>query len=156
MGLWGEQDASEISDNPFFVDEGIYLSNLTQFEMREKKTGGHQVLMQWVIEDEDSEYEGQNVSDWINVYITSEARQEADPKQLRMDQSRLRNRLNGIGMSDDEQNSIVDENGEWDEDLAGNYIGTMRLVEVKVRDGKGDNEGKKFSNIFALHNLDEG
>lgn len=156
MGLWGDQDASEISDNPFFVDEGVYVSNLTQFEMRTKKDdSGHTVLFQWVIEDEDSDYDGMNLSEWINVYVTAEERSEADPRTLKMDQARLRNRFNAIGMSDEEQNTIVNEEGEWQEDIAEQYVGTVRAVEVKVRDGKGDNEGKKYSNIVGIHDLDE-
>jgi hypothetical protein len=156
MGLWGDQDASEISDNPFFVEEGAYVSNLTQFELRHnEQRETDSILMQWTIEEEDSDYEGDNVSDWINVYLTSEARQAADKASLRRDQARLKSRLTAIGMSNDEMNELVDDEGNFNEELAEKYIGTLRVVEVKVRPGKGSNEDKKYSNIVGVHDLDE-
>jgi hypothetical protein len=147
MGLFGDQDAAEISDNPFHVDEGIYPCVLSQFELREQKDGSsHSLLMQWTIEDDSTDFDGMNLSEWIRVYITPEERENADPKFLRMDQSRAKARLAAIGMSNAEMDALIDEDCIFNEDIAEKYVGVVREVEVVERPDKADPE-KKYTNI---------
>jgi hypothetical protein len=156
MGLFGDQDAAEVNDNPFFVDEGIYESVLTGLELRTVEKDGndsHKLLVQWTIE-EDGDYEGFNLSEWLNVYLTAEEASRVEKKQFTMDKARAKARLTAIGLSNEDMDDLIDEDGVLNEALVEEYIGVKKNVQVKVSAGKGENSDKQYSNISKVSAID--
>ena len=147
MGLFGDQDANEVSDNPFYVAADVYQSVLTEFTLRSSKDGEKKGLsFQWTIEEEDSEYFHNTVSEWINVYISDE--DAPDTQALRRDRARTKSRLTEIGMTPSEMNDLIDEDGIFNEDLASKFIGTVGFVEVtETKDKNFEENGKVYTNI---------
>ena len=150
MGLFGDLDAADVSDNPFFVPADVYTCQLTDFKLKESNSGGYGLSFVWTIQEDDSEYDGNNVSEWINVYIKdSDAK---DAAALKRDRARLKSRLTAIGMSTEEMNKLaveVDDKFVIDEDIADQYIGVMALVTVVNTPDKNDPD-KIYVNIRSI------
>jgi hypothetical protein len=150
MGLFGTQDAAEVSDNPFHVDEGVYTCVLSQFELRYNEAKEqYNLLMQWSIEDTDSPFEGMNLSEWIRVYPTPDSSDDVPQRNLQMDMARAKSRLTALGLSIAEMNELIDDDAVFNDGLAEKYIGTVRLVEVVERPDKNDPD-KKYTNIKSV------
>lgn len=108
MGLFGEVDAAEVPDNPFYVAPDTYFCVLTEANVVDKKDGSGQGLaFKWAIQDEDSEYHGNNIQDWKNIHpdVTAD---EITP-DIKKDNSRLKQRLLEMGVSESEMNSLLDD-----------------------------------------------
>lgn len=147
MGLFGELDASDIPENPFYVAPDTYYCVLTEANVVDKKDStGQGLSFKWVIENDDSEFNGMNVSDWFNIYpdITQD---EMTPK-IRQDMSRLRQRLTQMGLTTEEMNDL-DSDASAREEL----IGMHAYVTVKETTDKQDPE-KVYTNIVKV-SLDE-
>lgn len=145
MGLFGEIDASEVPENPFYVAPGTYPCVLTEINRVEKKDGsGEGVSIKWVIEDEDSEYNKQNLQDWFNIYpdITEE---EVTPN-IRKDMARLRQRLTQMGLTTVQMNAFLEEKDE--------YIGMKAYVTCKETPDRNDPD-TKYTNITKVSLDDE-
>lgn len=150
MGLFGDNDAAEISDNPFYVAPDVYMSVLSDLAIRDSKDGEKKGLsFQWTIEEDSSDYDGNNVSEWINIYLTQEAEEAADPQAVRRDRARLKKRLSEIGMSEEEMNEFVDADGLINEDLQKQYIGTMAYITIVEAVDKKD-DTKVYTNISKV------
>jgi hypothetical protein len=144
MGLFGELDASDIPENPFYVAPGTYSCVLSEAGVQSKKdNSGEGLSFKWVIEDEDSEYVGMNVSDWFNIYrdITSE---EVTPK-IKQDMSRMRQRLTQMGIPLEDQNDLLDNLDD--------LIGMKAYITVKESPDKNDPD-KVYTNITNV-SIDE-
>lgn len=140
MGLFGEVDAADVPENPFYVAPGTYECVLSEMSKVEKKDGtGFGLAIKWVIEDEDSEYKGQNVQDWFNIYpdITDD---EVTPN-IRKDFARLRQRLTQMGLTTEQMNDLLDEMDE--------YIGMRATVTVKETPDK-NNPDIVYTNIVKV------
>lgn len=144
MGLFGDVDAAEVPDNPFYVAPDTYRCVLAELNRVEKKDGsGEGLAFKWVIEDEDSEYNGNQIQDWKNIYpdVTSD---ELTP-EIRKDNARLKQRLIELGLSEDEMNGLLDNLEE--------YVGTVAFVTVtETADRK--NPEKKYTNVQKIQ-IDE-
>lgn len=140
MGLFGDVDISEVPEDPFFVEDGTYLSILTEIKAVVRESNGqHGLAFKWVVTEDDSEFNGSQLQDWKNYYpdIT-----EADlTKDIRTDMSRLKQRLTQIGVAEDDMNSFVED--------AEQYIGTEAYVTVKNTPDKTD-PSKKYRNITFI------
>lgn len=148
MGLFGDQDAAEVSDNPFYVAPDVYLSILTDLTLRTSKDGEKKGLsFQWTIEEEDNEFNGQTISEWVNVYLSDD--DAPDATALRRDRARMKSRLAAVGFSNEQMNELVDEDGIFNEDLAKEFIGTVRYVQVTETPDKNDPD-KKYTNITKI------
>lgn len=140
MGLFGDIDANEIPEDPFFVEDGTYLAVLTEVKSVEKKDGsGHGLAFTWVINEEDSEFNENQLRDWKNYY--PELTEDEVTKEIKADLSRLKQRLNQIGVADEEMN---DEN--FVEAILPQYVGTEAYVTVKNSTAK-DDPNKKYRDI---------
>lgn len=149
MGLFGDYDASEVSDNPFYVAPDIYMSVLSDLTLRDSKDGEKKGLsFQWTIEEE-GDYQNNNVSEWINVYLDADAEAAADAAAVRRDRARLKARLTQIGMSEAEMNEFIDEDGHINEDIQKNYIGTVAYVTIVETKDKND-DTKVYTNIKEI------
>lgn len=148
MGLFGELDANDVSDDPFYVAPDVYTCVLTDLAIRESRAGGKFGLsFSWTIEEDDSEFDGNNISEWVNVYLDSEMEEEAGSVVVRRDRARLKQRLFQIGMSAEEMNELVGDDSLINEDIQAKYIGTMAYVEIVETEGRGANEGRVFTNV---------
>lgn len=139
MGLFGDQDAAEVPDNPFYVAPGTYECVLTEVNRVAKKDGsGEGLAFKWVIEDE-GEYKGNNLQDWKNIYPDVSA-DEVTP-DIRKDNSRLKQRLIELGLSEDEMNELLDN--------LDNLIGITAYVTVTESADRND-PSKKYTNIKSV------
>lgn len=142
MGLFGDLDASDVPENPFYVAPGSYNCVLSEASIVPKKDGsGVGLALKWVIEDEDSEYNGNNLSDWFNIYpdITED---EVTPN-IRKDMGRLRQRLTQMGLTTEEMNDLTEE-GNLE-----NLIGLHAVVSCKETVDKNDPD-TKYTNITKV------
>lgn|SRR5512138_398605 len=62
MSIFGKIDAESVSSNPFKVDRGIYPGEVTKFEFRTTSNGNRQLFLETVIEDSESEFDGERVN----------------------------------------------------------------------------------------------
>lgn len=136
--LFGDVDASEVPDDPFYVAPDTYDCILTEANKVEKKDqSGYGLAFKWVIEDEDSEYHGNQIQDWKNIYpdITSD---EITPN-IRKDMSRLKARLTEMGVPESEMGSLLDNLDD--------LVGLRAFVTVTESRVVKDGEEKVYSNV---------
>lgn len=108
MGLFGELDAAEVSDNPFYVAPDVYQCILAEANRVQKKDGsGEGISFKWVIEDEESDYFGSNVSDWLNIY--PEVTGDDVTAKIKQSNARLKSRLQEMGLSAIEMDVLLDD-----------------------------------------------
>lgn len=140
MGLFGDTDASEVPDNPFYVAPDTYFCKLTEINRVEKKDGsGEGLAFKWVIQEDDSEYNGNNLQDWKNIYPGISA-DEVTP-DIRKDNARLKGRLVELGVAEDEMNDFLDNLEQ--------YVGLEAYVTVTETTDKND-ATKKYTNIKSI------
>lgn len=140
MGLFGDKDAAEIPDNPFYVAPDTYMCVLAEVNRVEKNDGtGEGLSFKWVIEDEDSDYNGNNVQEWKNIYpnVTED---EITP-DIRKDNSRLKQRLSQIGVPESAMDELLDNLDD--------LVGIRAYVTVKEVADKKD-PSKKYTNIVKV------
>jgi hypothetical protein len=141
MGLFGETDASEVPNDPFYVAPDTYFCTLAEVKRVAKKDGtGEGLAFKWVIQEDDSEYNGNNVQDWKNIYpgITAD---EVTP-DIRKDNARLKGRLAELGLNEDQMNDLLDNLDD--------LVGLEAYVTVSETQGTGANEGKTFTNVKSV------
>ena len=141
-GLFGELDAGEVSDNPFYVAPDVYNCTLIELNRVEKKDGtGEGLSFKWQIEDEDSDFNGSTISEWINIYPDATA--ETLTQNMRRDNARLKQRLTQMGLSIEDMNELID-----DEANMYKLVGTVAFVDVVEQRDKNYNENNKvYTNI---------
>jgi hypothetical protein len=140
MGLFGEVDASEIPEDPFHVDNGTYLSTLTEIKAVTRTSDGqHGLAFKWTVTEEDSEFEGNTLNDWKNYYPDLT---EADlTPEIKKDLSRLKQRLTQLGVPEAEMDSFVEDSED--------YIGREAYVTVKNTTDTKD-PSRKYRNITYI------
>ena len=149
-GLFGDLDAAEVSDNPFYVAPGIYKCVLTEISLPAKKDGGHGLAVKWTVEDEEAdEYNDSTLNQWANVYLTEDEVAEADAKAVKRDRANVKRMLTDIGMSNDEMNNIIDDDNELNQSVVDEYIGIEAYLTVKETADKNDPD-KKYSNVSKV------
>lgn len=142
MGLFGELDATDIPENPFYVAPGTYTAVLSEAKVVEKKDqSGQGLSLKWTITDEDSDYYKQNVGEWFDIFpdLTSDELTPAIKSKL----SRLRQRLTQMGLTAEDQDALLD-----DENLA-NLVGLEVSVEVTETPDKQDPD-KIYTNVKSV------
>lgn len=139
-GLFGELDASEVPDNPFYVAPDTYYCVLAEANKVEKKDGsGFGLAFKWVIEDEDSEYNKNNIQDWKNIYPDISA-DEVTP-DIRKDNARLKQRLIEMGIPESEMAGLLDNLEE--------LVGLQAYVTVTESTDKND-PTKVYTNVKSV------
>ena len=141
MGLFGNLDASQVSDDPFYVAPDKYKCVLTEFGLKEKSDQtGWGLATKWVIEDDDSEYEGQNLSEWLTVYPDGLDEEDITP-EIRKTMARTKQRLLQMGLDNDQMDALMEDESNFDL-----YIGMEAYVDVVETPDKVDPD-KKWTNI---------
>lgn len=127
MGIFGDLDAKEIPDNPYFVKQGEYTAIISGAAFQKSENKGrdqHQLVISYKIADEDSKFYGQEVRDWFNIFpeMTEDLLDTLPPKERRTvmaANSAVKRRLcgqpdldrKGLGVDIDE---LEDDDNPWD------------------------------------------
>lgn len=142
MGLFGDVDATQVADNPFYVGPGTYEAVLSEATLWVDEEGvkSPAIFFSWTIDD-DSEYTGNSVSDRLAVFpdITED---EITP-QIRKQFSFTKSRLKQMGLTEDQMNVLLDD--ENLEDL----VGMEATIQVKTSKDKEDDQ-KVYSNVTKV------
>lgn len=140
MGLFGNKDAAEVPNDPFYVAPDTYYCVLTEANRVTKKDGsGEGLAFKWTIQDADSEFNGQTLNDWKNIYPDLDEADETP--DVRKDNARLKQRLLEMGVSEDEMNELLDNLEE--------LVGREAYVTVKESVDKHDPD-KKYTNVTKV------
>lgn len=137
FGLFGEMDIEDIPDDPWYVGAGTYYATCTKSEKVVKKdSSGYALVINYTIDEPDSQYHGFTKGDWFNLYPgVKYADLNADQKQ---EVIRMKVRLmEAFDKTEDEVRKINPN------DLVGEPV----FLKVVERAGKGQHAGKTFSNL---------
>lgn len=142
MGLFGDVDATQVSDNPFYVGPGTYEAVVSEATLwvDEEEIKNPAIFISWTIDDE-SEYSGNSVSDRLAVF--PDISEEDITPQIRKQFSFTKSRLKQMGLDEDQMNVLLDD--ENLEDL----VGLEATIAVKVTKDKNDPE-KLYSNVTKV------
>lgn len=147
MSLFGDLDASEVSDDPFYVAPDTYLCILSEAAIVDTKTGGKGLSLKWVIEDEDSDYVGNNISDWHNIYSAEDEQSGEIPiANIKRSRANMKKRLIDLGLSEDEMNTIHENLDD--------LVGITAYVTTVETPDKNDPD-KKWVNIRKVEKITE-
>lgn len=146
MGLFGDIDANDVADDPFFVPAGTYEAVLTDATLYtpEGEETPTAIFFTWTIEDDEAEeYDGNSVSDRCAVFpeITAD---EITPK-IRKAFSFTKARLSQMGLDENQMNGLLDEGNETLSDL----VGLEATLQVRNSTDKNDAD-KKYSNVAKV------
>lgn len=147
MGLFGEVDATEVPDNPFYVAPDKYqcvLTEATRVQWEKNGKSGEGLSFKWVIEDEDSDYYQNTIQDWKN--INPDVTEEDMTPEIRKDQSRLKSRLLEMNVPESQMDGLLDN--------LDSLIGLVAFVEVKETADKHD-PSKKWTNVTKVTVLED-
>jgi hypothetical protein len=146
MSIFGKLDAAKIPTNPFFVEAGEYEAEVTGAKYKDKSDGGRQLIIEYTITDDSSEYIDSKVAQFFNLpdsELTAEAFEllPADEKKsIRRTMSAIKrtlcgnegnDRQKGLGVSADDLNDET-----WNPEV---LIGTK--VHLAVNNYGQTNEG---------------
>lgn len=147
MGLFGDVDVSDVPEDPFHVDDGTYLSVLSEIATKQPKDEAKNpgLAMKWTIIEDDSEFVGQNLNDWKVTYPN--LTQDDLTPDIKKDLARLKQRLSQIGVTEEDMDN-------WDNEVAQSYVGTEAYVTVK-NSVNADDPSKKYLNVTFVR-LPEG
>lgn len=134
MGLFGDVDASDIPDDPFYVAPGTYLCVVSDAQIREKKDGsGSGLAINYEITEPESDFNGMRIQEWKNRHTGS----DLDSGQ-RQDNARIKQRLLALGVSESLMNEDPDE---WLTGLIGVEV-YVTVTENYSKDGT-----RKYTNV---------
>lgn len=139
FGLFGDMDISDIPDDPWFVGAGWYKATVTTSERRKKKDdSGWAWVINYTIDEPDSEYHGFNKSDWFNLYLTGGRTLKDLDKDEKAATIRMKVRImEAFDRTEAEAGSFKPADA----------MGEDVYIQVVERAGKGEHEGKTFSNL---------
>jgi hypothetical protein len=105
--LFGEVDADDIPEDPFYISPGTYNAIVTDATFVVRKDGtGHGLSIKYQIDDPDSEYDGNTVQEWKNIY--PELAPEDMTPEIKRHLSFVKQRLGQLGVPSGEMNAILD------------------------------------------------
>lgn len=76
MSIFGNLDAANIPTNPFYVEAGTYSAQVSKAEYSTNRDGVRQLRIEYIIDDEDSEYLDSRVTQYFNL-VAADLTQEA-------------------------------------------------------------------------------
>ena len=105
--LFGEVDADDIPEDPFYVAPGTYDCMVTDATFVTRKDGqGHGLSIKYLITNADSEFEGNTIQEWKNVY--PDLSPEDITPEIKRHLSFVKQRLSQLGVPASEMNGILD------------------------------------------------
>jgi hypothetical protein len=146
MSIFGKLDAANIPTNPFWVEKGEYSAEVSKAEYKTNRDGQKQLLLEYVITDEGSQFLDSKVSQFFTL-VDSDMTEESflllpadEQKSIRRTMSALKRTLcgndsnasqKGLGVNADDLNSE-----DWDPSV---LVGTK--VNLAVNNYGSSNEG---------------
>lgn len=118
MGLFGKLDVDQVPDDPFAVGEGTYSGIVSSAQTRQTQEGVDKFIVNYEVQEpEDSEYVGNNASEWFTYYpdLTESDLAEMDPRdrqQVNRDMASLKRRLKHLGLDDEQLDLEAEEIAE--------------------------------------------
>lgn len=147
MGLFGEVDAADVPDDPFHVDNGTYLTVLTELKFLQRNSDGqHGVSAKFAITEDDSPFAGNTVQAWKNYYPEATEDELAENNDMRKDLARLKQFLLSLGVPESDMDKF--------EAVADEYVGNEYYVTVKNTEDQKD-PSKKYRNITHIRTPEE-
>lgn len=105
--LFGEVDSDDIPEDPFYIAPGTYDCVVIDAAFVTKKDGsGHGLSIKYQIEDSESEFDGNTIPEWKNVY--PDLTPEDMTPEIKRHLSFVKQRLGQLGVPAGEMNSILD------------------------------------------------
>lgn len=138
MGLFGDLDANEVPNDPFFVEQGTYHAVLSEASRVTSNDGTKEgISFKWVIDD-DSDYAGKSVSEWLTIYPDIDASEIT--AEVKTNMSRTKQRLTQMGLDEDAMSVLLDD------DNLENMTGLEADIHVTNSPDKNDPD-KIYSNV---------
>lgn len=138
FGLFGDMDIEDVPDDPWFVGAGTYYATVTKAMKQAKKDGsGYALIIEYTINEPDSDFHGQTKSDWFDLYPGRLFKDlDADEKK---NVTRMKNRLmRAFDKTESELKGLKPDT----------LVGEKVYMKVVERQGtKPEHQGKTFSNI---------
>lgn len=137
FGLFGDMDIEDIPDDPWFVGAGWYQCSVTKSTRHAKKdSSGYAWIVNYTIDEPDSQYHGFTKSDWFDLYPGRPFKElSADEQQATI---RMKNRI---------MEAFDKTEAEAARFRPDDAMGETVFMKVVERQGKGEHTGKTFSNI---------
>ncbi len=143
--LFGDIDVNEIPEDPFHVDDGTYLSVLTEIKAVQRNSDGqHGIAVKFSITEEDSEFEGNTLNAWKNYY--PDLTEEDLTPEVKKDLSRLKQFLTQLGVPEEDMDNFLENTDD--------YIGGEYYVTVKNTTDTRD-PSKKYRNVTYIRRPEE-
>lgn len=155
MSIFGKMDAATIPTNPFFIEKGEYTAEITKGLYKENRDGQKQLIIEYTIRDDDSQYVGSKATQYFNI-VDSEMTEESfallpadEQKKIRQTNASIKKTLcgndrnekqPGLGVSVEDLNS---EDPEWD---PATLVGKM--VNIAIDNWGTDGVNVKWANII--------
>ncbi|MFY3742212.1 MAG: hypothetical protein HMLIMOIP_002676 [Candidatus Nitrosomirales archaeon] len=151
MSIFGKIDAQTISSNPYYVEKGDYTAEITDAKYKKDQEGKRQFVIDFTIDNEDSEFFDQRVSKYFDL-VDEDMDDEAfallppeEKKTVRRNMAALKNTLcgsgrnKGLGVDPDDLN---DES--WDPSV---LKGTKVDLSISNYGPTGDGVNVRWANI---------
>lgn len=121
MSIFGQLDAENIPDNPFWVEAGTYMGEVTDAAFKTKNDGTKYLYIEYTIGNSDSEFLDQKVAhrfDLLDPDMTAEKLEMLPPdekRKIRMRMSAMKKVLCGDGRNKGLNVPVNDLNdADWD------------------------------------------
>lgn len=129
LSLFGEVDVAEVPDDPFHVDDGTYLTALTEVKAIQTNSDGQdKLVLKFSILDE-GEFYGNSVQDYKNFYPEATQEEIEANTDMKKDLARLKQRLLSIGVPVEDMGSFMENHEEY---LQNEYYVTVRNTPDKA------------------------
>lgn len=139
VSLFGNLDATEVNDDPFYIEPNTYKAICTDAVVKEANTGDMALILKWQIDEPDSDYYEKTLTDYFTLVPQDAAWEDLDGKQKDKVKFLKRRLRRAFGISEGAINEVKPS------DLIG-AVAFLQIVEGQGKKGTA-NEGKTFTNI---------
>lgn len=139
VSLFGNLDAAQVNDDPFYIEPNTYKAICIDAVVKEGNDGSNALILKWQIDEPSSDYHEKSLTDYFTLVDQDAAWEDLDGKQKDKVKFLKRRLRRGFGISESEINSVKPS------DLIGKEA-YLQIVEGEGKKGT-VNEGKKFTNI---------
>lgn len=139
FGLFGAMDIEDIPDDPWFVGQGWYQATVTKSVRHTKKdSSGYAWIIQYTIDEPESQYHGFTKGDWFDLHLQPGMKFKDLKAEEQQAVIRMKNRI---------MEAFDKTEAEASRFKPDHAMGEVVFLKVVERQGKGEHEGKTFSNL---------
>lgn len=135
MSIFGDLDVKDIPDDPFYVAPSTYWSTCIEAYVQKKDDGTSAFIIKWQINEPDNNFHGSKLQQYFGLPKSN----DMTPDERRSVSFLKKTLRRGFGFTEEE----VDNNQVKPSQLAG----LEAFVTVTINEGKGEQAGKKFTNV---------